>query len=131
MGDCPSGCTYELIWNFVVENGVVTLVSLESTPVEDPPSAYSVILSQNTPNPFNPSTTIRFSLSAPGNVDLRVVDMGGRVVRNLRRDYFESGQYGVAWNGRDNSGTRVASGVYFAVLNEGGDLHTRKMVVLH
>lgn len=129
-GDCPSGCTSELYWSFVVENGAVSLVSVSSTPAEDSPSAYRVRLSQNTPNPFNPSTTIRFSLSAPGNLNLRVVDISGRVVRHLRSGYFDLGQHRVEWNGMDDSGSRVASGVYFSMLEYGGNLYTGKMVVL-
>ncbi|HPU86411.1 MAG TPA: FlgD immunoglobulin-like domain containing protein, partial [Candidatus Latescibacteria bacterium] len=79
-------------------------------------------LSQNTPNPFNPSTTIRFTLTEAGHVTLAVYDVNGRLVRTLvgptasAAQTFPSGPHEVVWDGRDSNGREVASGVYLVRL---------------
>jgi hypothetical protein len=89
-------------------------------------------LHQNQPNPFNPQTTIRYDL--PGGAAMRVrlflVDSSGRRVRTLVDDVQSGGPQSVVWNGRDDSGGEVASGVYFCVLDVGKQRLTRKMVLL-
>ncbi|GEM_PF-1290853 len=70
-------------------------------------------LSQNYPNPFNPETVIKFSLPSVSNVKLMVVDMLGREIRQLVNDVQAAGTHQISWDGRDNSGMKVASGVYF------------------
>lgn len=66
----------------------------------------------NYPNPFNPSTTIAFDLSRPAHVDLRVYDAGGRMVRRLASREFGAGRRQVVWDGTDDAGRRLPSGVY-------------------
>lgn len=96
------------------------------------PKVYS--LSQNYPNPFNPSTTIAFEI--PGNPEahpitrLTIYDVRGRRVRNLIDSSFEPGRYEVNWDGRDDRGQSVASGIYLYTLKAGGETLTRKMTVL-
>ncbi len=87
-------------------------------------------LFQNVPNPFNPTTTIRFELKAPGNVQLRVYDVSGRLVRTLVNGYQPSGVADVTWTGTDDRGASVASGIYFYRLDAPGFKQTRKMVLL-
>jgi len=87
-------------------------------------------LEQNVPNPFNPSTTIAFTLREAGEVTLAVYDATGRHVRTLVSGRREARSYDVAWDGRDDAGTRVASGVYFYRLTAGSFTQTRKMVLL-
>jgi hypothetical protein len=70
-------------------------------------------LEQNFPNPFNPSTTIAFSLKDAGNVNLTIYDVAGRRVRNLVDEHRDRGVYKITWDGMNDSGSRVASGVYF------------------
>jgi hypothetical protein len=65
------------------------------------------------PNPFNPSTVVRFALSEPMDVTIAVYDALGRVVAVLLRGSQEEGVHSAQWNGRNQSGTQVASGVYF------------------
>jgi hypothetical protein len=66
------------------------------------------------PNPFNPSTTIRYFLREPGPVDVRVFDTAGRLVRVLESSVMkQAGMHEVSWDGRDSSGGQAASGVYF------------------
>ena len=114
-------------WEFQVSDGVATLLP---SPVDETEFVSALLLEQNTPNPFNPSTTIGFTVGSPGNVQLRILDIKGRVVRRILSRFFESGRYDAEWNGRDSQGERVASGVYFSVLEQSGEVLTRKMVVL-
>jgi hypothetical protein len=76
--------------------------------------AYSdFVLSTNEPNPFSSHTKLAFSLARDTNVTLSVVDVTGRTVQVLHRGAAHAGVTNVEWNGRDTSGNRVASGVYF------------------
>jgi hypothetical protein len=88
-------------------------------------------LAQNHPNPFNPSTTIRFSVPAPGSpVSLNVYDVSGRLVATLVDNEKISGTREVRWNGKDRRGADVASGVYFYSLITPERTLSRKLVVL-
>jgi hypothetical protein len=88
-------------------------------------------LEQNQPNPFNPSTTIRYDVPAPGGrVTLAVYDVHGRLVRALVEEQEAAGSRSVTWDGRSNAGTRVASGTYFCRLESNGVVLTRKMTLL-
>lgn len=87
-------------------------------------------LSQNYPNPFNPSTEIRFSLAKPSDVTLEVYDIMGRVVATLVNEPRSAGYHKVTWDGRNNAGQTVSSGVYFYRLKAGEFVATKKMVLL-
>jgi len=82
------------------------------------------------PNPFNPSTTIAFSLGAQGPVRLEVFDARGRLVRRLTDDVYPSGRHEIVWDGTDDAGAPVASGVYFARLQADRDSDVNKMMLL-
>jgi hypothetical protein len=96
------------------------------------PKAYS--LSQNYPNPFNPSTTIAFDIPAISgekqSVNLTVYDIRGRRVRTLINSDLEPGSHKIHWHGRNDRGQSVASGIYLYTLKAGGEIFTRKMIVL-
>jgi photosystem II stability/assembly factor-like uncharacterized protein len=87
-------------------------------------------LYQNSPNPFNPGTTIRYVVPKPSEVTLRVYSASGHLVRTLVEGVQLSGLHEVRWNGTNNAGSPVASGVYFCRLRTGKATLTRKMVVL-
>jgi flagellar hook assembly protein FlgD len=87
-------------------------------------------LHANEPNPFNPSTTIRYGLASPGRVDLRIHDLRGRVVRTLVAAVRPAGWHLELWDGRDDAGRRVASGVYFYRIEAGAFVQARKMLLL-
>ncbi len=87
-------------------------------------------LEQNTPNPFNPVTTIAFELPSSGEVELAVYSASGRRVATLVDGDVVAGMHAVTWRGRDEAGRRVASGVYFFRLTRGGESITRKAVLL-
>ncbi|MGD8413947.1 MAG: FlgD immunoglobulin-like domain containing protein, partial [Candidatus Latescibacterota bacterium] len=87
-------------------------------------------LSQNYPNPFNPLTTISFSTSTRDRVTLEVFDVRGRLIATLWDGLLDTGPHEVTWDGRDDSGTTVSSGVYWYCLRSGGTLKSRSMVIV-
>jgi len=88
-------------------------------------------LLQNAPNPFTPATDIRYSIPREGSVGLRVYDVGGRLVRTPVDEHRPAGWNRATWEGTDNNGHPVASGVYFYRLTlDGRSAETRKMVLL-
>jgi hypothetical protein len=96
----------------------------------EPPAVPVNHLSAAVPNPFNPSTTIRYSLEKGGNTEITVYDVAGRQIRTLVSGFVPEGDHEVVWNGRDERGMPAASGVYFYRLRSGGFAETRKMVLL-
>lgn len=85
----------------------------------------------NTPNPFNPSTTVRFELRSPSRVRIDMYDATGSLVRTLVDESRGTGTHAVEWDGIDRTGRPVASGVYFARFQvEGALADTRKMMLL-
>ena len=95
------------------------------------PGLSGATLDQNIPNPFNPSTVIRYGIADPGRVTVRIYDASGRLVRDLVDDaHAVPGAYVVRWDGTNDEGRRVASGVYFYRLDSAGTTRVRKMVVL-
>jgi FlgD Ig-like domain len=88
------------------------------------------MLDQNLPNPFNPLTSIHFVLPTSGRVTLQVFDSAGRHVRTLVNDALPEGSHQAVWDGRDDEGHRVASGIYLYRLDAGAFQQSRKMVLL-
>jgi hypothetical protein len=82
------------------------------------------------PNPFNPRTTLRFSLPAAAETTLRVVDLRGRVVRTLVSGRLPAGDHTVVWDGRDGGGREMPSGVYFSRLLSDGRVVAGRMVLV-
>lgn len=87
-------------------------------------------LQQNYPNPFNPSTTIRYNLERKSYVELSIYNICGKKVRTLISQFQNPGEYSVAWDGFDQSGSNVASGIYFCRIEANGYSSSRKMVML-
>lgn len=102
------------------------------TPVGVPPAGEQLrlVLEQNTPNPFNPTTKIRYSLSHPTRVSLNIYNVSGRLVRNLVNEFQGASSYEVVWDGKDNSDRSAASGVYYYSLNADKKAETRKMILI-
>jgi hypothetical protein len=82
------------------------------------------------PNPFNPSTTVRFTIPAEGRVTIAVYDARGARVATLLDEEKPAGAYTVPWDARSLDGSGASSGVYFARLEFGGDVRAYKMVIL-
>ncbi len=98
----------------------------------DPATArvYHDRLEQNFPNPFNPTTTLAYSLKSASNVTLTIFDVAGRRIRELVNERRERGAYRVVWDGRNDQGMTVSSGVYFYKLVAGSFTDTKKMTIL-
>jgi hypothetical protein len=92
------------------------------------PGSYK--LAQNFPNPFNPSTTIKFDIRKKGHVSLKIYNVAGQLVRTLVNEVMDAGSYDRDWKGINNRGSNVASGVYFYKLESGNFTATKKMVLL-
>ncbi|MCE1165769.1 MAG: T9SS type A sorting domain-containing protein [Bacteroidetes bacterium] len=87
-------------------------------------------LSQNYPNPFNPSTKIDFSLPRAENISIKIYDMTGREIKSLVDMRMQPGKYSTEWLGTDGNGRQVSSGVYFYRLVAGGNVITKKMILI-
>jgi hypothetical protein len=87
-------------------------------------------LEQNYPNPFNPSTTIVYALPVRAQVSLEIYNVIGQKVKTLYNDIQNAGHWTIVWNGRDNAGTQVASGMYFCRLSTPDHAITTKMLLL-
>jgi hypothetical protein len=110
---------------------VFRLVPDVSTDAPDTPAASVFTLGQNYPNPFNPSTTISFQLAAQEQVSLSVFDVAGRRIRSLvSGEVLGAGPHTAVWNGRNDQGSPVASGVYYYRLQAGTFSETKAMVLL-
>ena len=99
-----------------------------AAPVTGSPAVTRLL--RNYPNPFNPRTTIDFVLDRDAQASIRVFDVQGRMVRTLIDSYLSAGRRSVAWDGKDDHGAPVASGVYFLRLQAGGDFSTRSVNLL-
>ena len=87
-------------------------------------------LKQNYPNPFNPKTTIRFSLPKDSNVELFVYDVNGKIVKEFINTSMQPGNYKVVWDGTNQSGVLVGSGIYFYRIKAGSFIASQKMIFL-
>ena len=102
----------------------MTLVKAEM----NAPTTYHLF--QNYPNPFNPETTIRFTVSHTSPVVLAIYNIRGDLIRTLVNSIKETGNHSVRWNGTDEGGNRVGSGIYFCQLSIQGYRQTKKMLLL-
>ncbi|OPX33630.1 hypothetical protein B1H10_05410 [candidate division KSB1 bacterium 4484_188] len=87
-------------------------------------------LQQNYPNPFNPSTIIKYAIAKEGFYELTVYNLLGEKIRTLVSEYHLSGSYGIQWNGRNDRGNSIPSGIYFYRLNGNGLNLTQKMILM-
>jgi hypothetical protein len=82
------------------------------------------------PNPFNPETTISFSVPGRSFVTMRIYDVAGRLVRTLANEEFPAGDHKRDWDGRNDVGQSVASGVYFLRLVANNSSQTKKLMLI-
>lgn len=140
----PEFATYDIYGNIINDpfptpfpsagfdlNGVAVINEL--TPVSNQDSTVPAVvqakLNSAYPNPFNPETTLSFSLPARTFVNLSVYNLKGQVVKTLISSECAKGEHSVVWNGTDNSEKRVASGLYFYQLSTGNSKQVRKMIL--
>jgi hypothetical protein len=92
------------------------------------PERYELL--QNRPNPFNPETEIAYSLPEETHVTIRIYNIAGQVVNTLIDEVRPAGKHAVTWNGTNESGSRVASGVYFYRMETSAFQKTVKMILV-
>jgi hypothetical protein len=107
-----------------------SVITLKGNPANNPKVPMSYSLDQNFPNPFNPSTTLAYSLKDPGHVTLDIYNVLGQNVRTLVDEYLDAGTYTKIWDGCDNSGQPSASGMYFYRIKSGDFTEVKKMVMV-
>ena len=95
----------------------------------EPPKPRELSIS-NYPNPFNPETTFSYSLPKDGKVSINIYNLKGQKVKTLINGYYKSGHYTSVWNGKNNNGKSVSSGVYFYKLKTKDKTIIRKMMLL-
>jgi hypothetical protein len=110
--------------------GAYPVFQIGGFPKELPAVPFVFSLSQNYPNPFNPSTEIYFTLPEAGHADLTIYNILGQRVRSLVSSDLEAGRYSAFWDGTDNNGRKVASGIYIYRLQTGGYTSSKKMLLL-
>ncbi|MCD6374374.1 MAG: T9SS type A sorting domain-containing protein, partial [Caldisericaceae bacterium] len=88
------------------------------------------VLFANYPNPFNPTTNIRFALPKDGSVKLEIYNLNGQRIKELINGDYQAGYHSVKWDGKDEHGRPVSSGMYFYVLKTSKITESRKMFLL-
>ncbi|MFH1279129.1 MAG: T9SS type A sorting domain-containing protein [Candidatus Eisenbacteria bacterium] len=115
--------------HLALDGGSVSFGSI-ATGVDDEPAPARFGLRENAPNPFNPSTTVRFDLAVESTVDLSVYSAAGRRVATLLQGPLGAGVHEAVWTGADDGDRQAPSGVYFARLEVNGRVETRKITLL-
>ncbi len=124
--DAANTLNYEYLE--VCTKAALGAISILAGIVPDEPPVFA--LHQNYPNPFNAGTVLSYSLEAPAVVELAVYDVSGRRVALIERSSRGPGEHGRVWDGRDEGGRRLASGVYFLRFRAGEAAAVRKIVIL-
>lgn len=129
-----TGYSNSTVENVTVNEGQATTVNFVLTPgssgEDNNLPVVATSLSGNYPNPFNPSTTIRYSVKDPAPVRIEIYNLKGQLVKTLVNEHQNTGHYNVIWNGRDSSGRSVGSGVYLYRMQAGDYSSTRKMMLM-
>jgi hypothetical protein len=110
----------------------IAIITGTSTSVSDPNSVPGpmAVMHPNYPNPFNPSTTISFSLGTGSNVEISVFNIRGQKVRSLYSAFTPAGEHSLVWDGKDDAGRELASGLFFCRLTSPACSKTLKMVMM-
>lgn len=112
-------------WNM----GVIDMTDANSDDDELLPS-YATALKANYPNPFNPTTTIAFDMAKEGHVSIDIFNVKGQHVKRIADSIFEAGRRSVVWQGTDENGRNVSSGIYFYKMTTEGYSATKKMILM-
>lgn len=131
----PTGTGQPLTVNVVIavsqfDTRLPSRITLTSGLLGVAPQPAPFHLYESRPDPFDRSTFINYSLAEAGPVDLTIADVSGRTVRHLEHGRREAGSWQVEWDGRDDSGTRVAPGVYFERLRTAHGTAATRVVVM-
>jgi hypothetical protein len=115
---------------YIDDISVTTDIPTDADGYEAPPARAANRLDPAYPNPFNPRTIIPFELAARGDVEMKIFDAAGRLVRTLVESVFEQGRHAVVWDGKDNRGAAVASGIYFCRFRTGVYTATTRLALV-
>lgn len=129
-GKYPSLCPRTINDHIVTTNKLLTSILLDIPLNGNDITPLLPKINNNYPNPFNPSTTIEFSIPQTGRTKLSIFNIRGQKVKTLLNENIEKGQYRVVWDGRDDTNRSVASGVYFIHLEAAGKTSIRKAMLL-
>jgi len=126
-----------LIWNTFMRNATVQsamakifqdIPSSVTSDLDDKPRSFT--LKQNYPNPFNPETTIQYEIPKASQVSIRIFNLLGEEVKKLLNAEKKAGKYTISWNGKNNLGQQVSSGLYLYRIEAGDFIQIRKMILL-
>jgi hypothetical protein len=118
-----------ILQGYFKENACYAATAVEDDPATQAPRFRSELF-QNAPNPFNPETMIRYAVSRRGPVTIDIYSVSGARVRTLVAKTHDPGVYTVRWNGTDDAGRHLASGVYFYKLRTLGYVDSKKLILL-
>jgi hypothetical protein len=121
--------TKNILQTYFKENPCYAATAVEEDPAGGAPRFRSELF-QNAPNPFNPETAIRYSVASRGPVTIDIYNVSGARVRTLVQRAHDPGVYTARWNGTDDEGRHVASGVYFYQLRTPGFVDSKKLLLL-
>jgi ligand-binding sensor domain-containing protein len=121
------------MWVSTVSEGLVRITGFAApTAIDDENNEISTpqtfALHQNYPNPFNPETNIRFDVAKSAKVQLNIYNLRGELVKQLTNRNYQPGTYRLLWDGTNEAGNQVVSGIYFYQLRTGSKTQTRKMM---
>jgi hypothetical protein len=127
----PSWITDATVWQAYTDANImiraIVCPTIVGTSTEELTPAASI---SNYPNPFNPETTIEMNIPVAGQAKLNIYNTRGQLVKTLVNDVLDAGLYNISWNGSDNNGAAVTSGIYFYQLETGNQTTTHKMIML-
>ena len=128
-----TGSTYEYRLGDIDYNGVVTYHSTRPVTVEQAPLSadlkkFEVLPAY--PNPFNPSTTIRYGLDSNSNVNITIYDITGKLINTLVNQEQTQGWHSITWNGTNQHGEQVPAGIYLSRIGTENEVKTTKLMFL-
>ena len=128
--DTPLSTDFQILEGVLVDltGNIDAINHIEIGNLRPLPTSYA--LEQNIPNPFNPSTTIKYQLPEAGEVNLIIYNLLGQQVRTLVKETLEAGFQSVVWDGKDDVGRQVASGIYIYRLQAGSFSQAQRMMLL-
>ena len=136
-GEIPGGTVLEanmiIVNNSILGEPLIVPVSMTVGPDaidEEPIQPLITVLGTNFPNPFNPVTTINYSLHQAENVTVSIYNIKGQRVKTLVNENMEAGRHTVTWYGKDSFNRDVSSGVYFYKMEAGKYTSTKKMILM-
>ena len=121
---------YHMCGYWITEPCIYLFVNFDYDETETTENTIADIGTSNHPNPFNPSTVIRYQVSGDSEVSLKIYNVKGQLVNTLVNDLKPAGEHSVIWNGRDDREKPVESGSYLYQLRAGSEVVSRKMVLV-